>query len=148
MKVITAPTPNTGIKVDLFLAGGITNCPDWQQQIIPSFKNLPINIFNPRRDTPFQPEDEAQQILWEYEALKEAKTILFWFPEETLCPITLYELGKFSTKKDTPIFVGTHPNYKRKNDVYYQLLLERPEIEVVHTLPELAIQTTNHLISN
>ena len=38
------------------------------------------------------------------------------FPAETLCPITLYELGTWTQRglhSDTKIFVGCDPNYKR-----------------------------------
>lgn len=139
MELITAPA-ETPTNIDLFLAGGITNCPDWQKEISTYLNHLNITVANPRRVEVFKPEDEAAQISWEYHALKKTKAILFWFPEETLCPITLFELGKFTMRKDIPVFVGTHPNYKRKNDVYYQLLLERPEIEVVHTIHELGLQ--------
>jgi hypothetical protein len=69
--------------------------------------------------------------------LHRADAISFWFPCETLCPITLYELGAWS-RQDKPIFVGTHPDYKRRLDVQIQTELARPEIQVVHTLSGLA----------
>lgn len=143
MKHVIAPAelPQT---VNLFLAGGITGCPDWQKEIITNFADLPITVVNPRRAEQFKPEDEANQIRWEFFALKKTEAILFWFPEETLCPITLFELGKFSLRKNIPLFVGTHENYKRRNDVYYQLLLERPEVEVVHSVHELGQQVKNY----
>lgn len=143
MELITAPAEIVA-PLDLFLAGGITNCPDWQSEIVQQLNHLPIRVGNPRRVEVFKSEDEAAQILWEHEALDSTGCILFWFPEETLCPITLFELGKFTMRKNIPVFVGTHPGYKRKTDVFYQLKLERPEIVVVHSVAELAGQVVKH----
>jgi len=42
---------------------------------------------------------------------------LIGFPCETLCPITLYELGTWSIlsqQTGAKLFVGCHPEYKRK----------------------------------
>ena len=147
MELITAPD-SVDSPVDLFLAGGITNCPDWQSEIVQQLNHLPVRIANPRRVEVFKPEDEERQIMWEHDALKDTGCILFWFPEETLCPITLFELGKFTMRKDIPVFVGTHPGYKRKTDVFYQLKLERPEIVVVHNIVELAGQVVKHFETN
>ena len=36
--------------VDLFLAGGITNCPDWQIEAIRLLGNQDIVVANPRRN--------------------------------------------------------------------------------------------------
>jgi len=76
-------------------------------------------IFNPRRAS-FDVSDPSQtevQIMWEFRYLRKANAILFWFPKETLCPITLYELGQWSVLSQqtrTALFVGTHPEYQRK----------------------------------
>jgi hypothetical protein len=39
------------------------------------------------------PTASKDQIQWEFEHLRKADTILFWFPKESICPIALYELG-------------------------------------------------------
>jgi Nucleoside 2-deoxyribosyltransferase like len=135
-EVITAPehihvtdTPS------LFLAGGITNCPDWQHTAVLGLGGLPITLLNPRRpDFPMgDPEAGIIQIEWEFMALGWADAVLFWFPEETLCPITLYELGA-QNMGDKPLFVGTHPDYERKLDVAVQTRLARPGVEIHSTL--------------
>ena len=79
----------------------------------------------------------AEQIIWEHKRLSRADAILFWFPEETLCPITLFELGAWSYMGKM-LFVGHHPNYARKLDICVQLGLVRPDIEVVSSLQDLA----------
>lgn len=56
--------------VDLFLAGGITNCPDWQADAIEMLEDgSDIVVANPRRDRllDHEGEDAAYQIRWEYD---------------------------------------------------------------------------------
>ena len=148
-------TPPSGKKVPLiFLAGGITGCPDWQSEIIDTFHNIHncrgIDMFlaNPRRrDFPIgDPTAAKNQIKWEFDNLREADIILFWFPAETMCPIVLYELGAWSMT-DKPIFVGVHPEYQRKQDVEIQTGLARPDVTVVYDIHDLAAQVGNFLAS-
>lgn len=132
----------------LFLAGGITNCPDWQKEAVALLgKGPPLIVLNPRRaHFPIHNSSAAQQqITWEFEHLAQADMILFWFPCETLCPIVLYELGRWghSTK---PLFVGTHPNYKRRHDVQIQMHLARPDIgPISNSLPMVCARVVQFL---
>lgn len=139
MKVFTSPDiiPD---KIDLFLAGGISNCPDWQKEILSYFESTDMVIANPRREFYATDTYAQEQIAWEYDALHKSVMVSFWFPEETLCPITLFELGVFTQRKDIHLVVGTHPNYGRKLDVVEQLKLARPEVKVVHSLEDLVFQ--------
>jgi hypothetical protein len=143
MTIYTAPQalPKSD-KRSLFVAGGISNCPNWQTDIIADLveKGLDANLFNPRReDYPDEEAEAIRQIEWEFYALNKADAVLFWFPKETLCPITLLELGRFTHDTKT-IFVGTHPDYQRKLDVITQLRLARPDVQVVHSLDALTEQ--------
>lgn len=131
-------TPSSVIKV--FVAGGISKCPDWQRQFLDHFKyHGQVAFYNPRReDFDINNTDmSAEQIEWEYIHLNEADLIVFWFPEETVCPITLLELGKaLGQKKD--IVVGTHPNYERRFDVIHQISMTGLDIpEVVDNIEDL-----------
>jgi hypothetical protein len=137
-KYIEALEEFDGDETSLFLAGGITGCSDWQEYAGMSLSQLPIVILNPRRaHFPIDnPAAAAAQIEWEHRHLHKASAILFWFPSETLCPITLYELGAWSMT-DKPLFVGTHPEYRRRGDVVIQTRLARPDIQIVDTLDEL-----------
>lgn len=123
----------------VFLAGGITNCPDWQQEIVELLRDTDLILLNPRRaNFPIgDPSAAMEQITWEHDHLRKATAVLFWFPCETLCPIVLYELGAWSMT-DKPIFVGVHPKYKRRQDVEIQTRLVRPDVEVVYNLEDLA----------
>src|SRR5262249_4508831 len=92
------------------------------------------------------PIDDAsaalEQIRWEYRHLRKADAVLFWFPCETLCPISLYELGAWSVYCDQtglrPLFVGVHPQYRRRPDIEIQTGLVRPEVPIVYRVSDLA----------
>jgi hypothetical protein len=144
VKYVEAPDRPILHEPALFLAGGITGCPDWQRQMVELLRQqdniLPpsFTVFNPRRENfPIDDPSAAHaQIEWEYEHLRIAEAVSFWFPKETLCPIVLYELGSWSMVRK-PIFVGVEPGYKREQDVRIQLTLARPEVEVVSKLTDL-----------
>jgi hypothetical protein len=143
MRVVTAPEKlEYG---DLFLAGGISNCPDWQEEAVNLLDVIPGVVLNPRRGTDFSEAEAEQQIEWEHEALSTVPKILFWFPKETLCPITLFELGVFSQRSHVEVFVGTHPSYQRRLDVVKQLQLARPEIIVRNTVEDVVKDYINSL---
>ena len=152
MTLFRAPevVPVEHLKNSLFLAGGIgvgAVVPDWQSAFAARFADTHLCLLNPRRDD--YPADDPnalrQQIEWEHRYLKAASAISFWFVAETLCPITLYELGAWANGCDEagrkkPIFVGAHPDYARRADLFVQLSLVRPEVEIVATLGELEAQ--------
>lgn len=151
MRYIECPENLVVTNIDeevMFMAGGITNCPNWQQDyrsLLEGVKGLVV--LNPRRanfDTRKTGESEFQ-IEWEHRHLMRSDVVSFWFPMETLCPITLFELGKISATPKFKIFVGTHPDYQRKFDVIHQLALVRPEVTVVHSLEELSQQVIDFM---
>jgi len=128
MQVITAPDDAVPHHTTLFLAGGITNCPDWQADTLHHLKDLPITVYNPRRPNfPIKdPLAAEKQILWEYRALCASDVISFWFCAETLNPIVLFELGSW-LRSPKPLFIGCHPGYSRIKDVVIQTGLVRPK---------------------
>lgn len=158
MRIIQSPKNLTSFTKDdfLFLAGGISNCPDWQSDICERFKEYKGNltIFNPRRigDLAKDNDEARKQILWEHHYLNESFNILFWFPEETVCPITLFELGKYAqhfknmyTYPEDFLFLGIHPNYSRKFDLEIQIPLMIPKIEIQYSLDDLFEHTVKKL---
>jgi hypothetical protein len=109
----------------IFIAGGISNCPDWQSELIAEMDSCNFSIINPRRVGGLSKDgDEARtQINWEQKYLKLATTVIFWFPSESICPITLLELGQCLTRmhyEPLKVIVGVHENYERKFDVFTQ----------------------------
>lgn len=124
----TAPDklPYSFNQPSIFLAGGISNCPDWQSEIIQKLDTANFDVINPRRNMGFEKTGDSAkfQIEWEYNALKKVDYCTFWFPKETLCPITLYELGKMSMRAsdgNVQIIVGWHEDYQRAFDLQVQL---------------------------
>lgn len=146
IRVITAPQEFVSFPAPermTFMAGGIGGTEDWQSEYIFKLKNRYISsvkrvLINPRRDE-FDVENKKMtedQIAWEYKYLRKCNEIVFWFPPETLCPITLFELGS-ALERLNKIAVGCHPEYKRKDDLMCQLRLIRPDLTLVHTLDDL-----------
>ena len=125
-------------KTSIFLAGGISNCPDWQSTISCMFDKK-YSLFNPRRPnmTVFKKEDSDYQIEWECKYLDFCDHIIFWFPKESVCPITLFELGKY-TATDKNIVIGIEKGYTRSFDIIKQMsMLTNRNIRIVSTLKEI-----------
>jgi len=141
--IIEAPNEVYSLENDrnirIFLAGGISNCPDWQSEVLENLKDEDgLTIYNPRR-TNFpmdDPKAAEEQITWEYEHLRDADVIAFWFSKGSLNPIVLYELGRWGNSSDIPIVVGIDPGYERTQDVEIQTMLSRPEIDIIYDFDE------------
>lgn len=143
MKVYTAPEPIATGK-SLFMAGGITGCWNWQTVLLDLIKDLDILVYNPRRKE-WNPEiSSEEQITWEWDALRCASGISFWFSNETLQPITLLELGRWTYDASKKIFIGIDPDYKRREDVEIQMRLQMPGLQIVYSLEELAEQIVSY----
>ena len=136
IELVQSPDDSKRKGIKLFIAGGISNCPPWQNILIEKLSNEPkllkfkkknIIIFNPRcKEIP----EEEPQIEWEFKRLKKSDIISFWFSEGSLNPITLFEYGKHFKSKDKKIIVGCHPNYERRNNVIIQTKLENKKLKV------------------
>lgn len=149
LEVIEAPNKYFVDERSCFLAGGITDCPDWQAEVVSLLEAKGVKdvvLLNPRRANfdVSDPTASQKQIQWEHHALRDAGCILFWFPKETLCPIVLYELGAHSVLSDKPIFIGVDPGYERVEDVVIQTGLVRRNVRVVDSLEALTDQVSNH----
>jgi len=125
----------------VFMAGGITNCPDWQSVLIDVLlhkeKGLEGTLFNPRRKNfPIGDLSAAyEQIKWEFDALNAADIILFWFARGSDNPIVMYEYGthlyRYVYEDSLPtIVVGCDPLYSRIKDVIMQTDLRSPNLTV------------------
>lgn len=120
IQVITAPSVEKQLCPSVFLAGGITKCRNWQEEVIKilqskddeesefsyyvgeSFIYMPISpynmtIFNPRQKH-FDITDQSasyKQILWEFKRLECMDIFSMYFCEsESDQPICMYELGR------------------------------------------------------
>lgn len=139
MRVITAPEkyirqPND---ITVFLAGGITNCWEWQDKVIELLEKENLDnlvVFNPRRkDFPINDLNAAEeQIKWEFDMLEQCDIFSMYFcAGESDQPICMYELGRnicrmqmrFSTNWVMRLAVTVEKGYKRKKDVNIQTSL-------------------------
>lgn len=128
-------------ETSVFLAGGITDCPDWQAVMVDLLSDTDLVLLNPRRKNfPIRDINAADaQIKWEYDHLRRADRILFWFPHSppSVCPISLFELG-YWLGQDKHIAVGVEHGYVREADVRIQTNLARPDVRVMASLETLA----------
>lgn len=143
IKVITAPntyTPKEN-EMSLFLAGGITNCSNWQNEIINNLKitllddtNDNLIVYNPRRvNFPIHQSSAAEeQIRWEFNKLNQMDIFSMYFCDgESDQPICMYELGRyisqmqlrFPTDWNRRIIISVEDGYRRINDVLIQTKL-------------------------
>lgn len=139
MRVITAPGYYEPYDKDIsvFLAGGITNCHDWQKNVIDTIKNdySVINdslvLFNPRRDNfPIHDKFAArQQIAWEFDMIEKCNIFSMYFSSgDSDQPICMYELGRnilrmqmrFPSDWEDRIIISVEDGYRRKQDVLIQ----------------------------
>jgi len=137
MQYIEAPSDDIAKFTSVFLGGGITNCPNWQAEVVNKLKDKAITLYNPRRKTfPINDSSAAlQQIKWEYERLRSSVINSFWFPKESVCPIVLFEYGS-ALERDKPILIGMHPEYPRRIDVEIQTSLRNPNIKISYSLDD------------
>lgn len=137
MRIITAPNYYEPFTKDIrvFLAGGITNCPDWQGKIIKQLEDNYVYdslvVFNPRRENfPIWDKTAAHtQIAWEFEMLEKCDIFSMYFSSgDSDQPICMYELGRnilrmqmrFPTDWQDRIVISTEDGYRRKQDVLIQ----------------------------
>ena len=151
IEIIQAPNQSTTFEgLKLFLAGGISNCENWQNILCERIVNEPrlkkftqrILVFNPRCK---QIPEENPQIKWEYEKLQQCDIISFWFSVGSLNPITLFEYGShFKSRKK--IIVGCHPDYERRNNVIVQTQLAKPSIKINQNFEDFYNDIVNAII--
>jgi hypothetical protein len=115
-------------RVPVFVAGGISNCPDWQTELIKLIDTDRFDVINPRRASGLGKTGKAarKQIEWEHRALESAQIVLFWFPKESICPISLFEYGKFlerACKEGIRLIGGCDQAYARAFDLDIQTQL-------------------------
>ena len=130
-----------GDPIRIFLAGGITDCADWQSTVVSSFeadkdfKDKNIILYNPRRENwnmSMNSKAEAQrQIEWEFKRLEKMDIFSMYFAasQTSVGPICLYELGRYVCRMQMRfpqdwqlrIVVDIENGYLRENDVIEQL---------------------------
>jgi len=142
MKIITAiENYNLNVlEIPCFLAGGIVNCREWQNDVLnglnkklkDDYESERLVLFNPRRKN-FPINDQTaslKQIQWEFEWLEKCQIFSMFFDGPTVSdqPICFYELGrniermkqKFPKDWYMRIIISINSNFRRSNDVILQ----------------------------
>ena len=130
-QIITAPSIEIPKFISVFLAGGITNCKEWQKVVIEELKFEDISLFNPRQEH-FDVSDKNasyKQILWEFERLEKMDIFsMYYCNDNSDQPICMYELGRnivrmqnrFPSDWEKRIVISVENGYKRQADVLIQ----------------------------
>lgn len=112
MKIIQSPEDiilnEKEDKILIFLAGGITNCSNWQDSLLENLKLIlkekeyfqNLIFINPKRESSIlfiNEEEIIKQIKWEYKYLNQCDIFTMFFDDTKLSdqPICFYELGKY-----------------------------------------------------
>lgn len=133
-QIITAPSIEIPTFKSVFLAGGITNCKEWQKAVIEELKFEDISFFNPRQEHFDVSDKDAsyKQIVWEFERLEKMDIFSMYFCNDNSDqPICMYELGRnivciqnrFPNDWEKRIVISVEDGYKRKADVIIQTAL-------------------------
>lgn len=158
MRVVTAPEDftmwETPDEISVFLAGGITNCWKWQDEVIKNLEKYPdtenLVVINPRRENfPIHdPNASYDQIKWEFNYLNRVDIFSMYFTGGISDqPICMYELGRYSTImiSENPadcfndkIIISIEADYKRRKDVEIQMDLAYKNI-VLEISPKIDI---------
>jgi hypothetical protein len=150
MRVIQAPS-NEYIGagyVGIFLSGGISNCPDWQTELIKKLDGRldeKYVIVNPRqRNFPsYDRQAKENQAKWELEQMRGCQVVVNWFARETTNPIAMFRLGMEIGRKNAHLFIATHPSFGLRKDLEAQLGHHRPELPLLDSVEALA----NHIVN-
>ena len=152
-QIITAPSIELPKFTSVFLGGGITNCKEWQKEVIRELEFEDISLFNPRQEH-FNVSDKNasyKQILWEFERLEKMDIFSMYFCNDNSDqPICMYELGRnivrmqnrFADDWEKRIVISVENGYRREADVIIQTELATRNKIFVHTdaTPELHAQ--------
>ncbi len=97
-------------------------------------------ILDPRR-SPWPTESALllEQLEWGRRHLESCTLRVFWFTEDSDCPLTLFELGR-SLQAQWPFVVGIDPKYRLVDNVRLQIEMARPGTVISNSLHDLAHQ--------
>lgn len=160
MHIITAPSYESyDNDIKVFLAGGITNCIDWQMDVLNNLdylnaRSYNISIYNPRRKDfdVHNPNAAEEQIAWEFENLNNMDIFSMYFANsESVQPICFYELGRHLEKMKNRfpddyldrIVITVNDSFSRKNDVITQCKLALGK-DIIKVCPDY--NTTYHAL--
>ncbi len=134
VQVYESPSSPSFTAPSIFLAGGIDQAPNWQAEAIKLIyekSKIVLNVFNPRRSERFTTEDyngHWEQVTWEFEHLRKANVIIFWFPENAPCTTSLFELGYWLGRCPEKVVMGINPQHYKERSIKTQIELLSKEL--------------------
>ena len=150
-QVFKAPQDTGGAGArSVFLAGSIDmgSAVDWQAEMTSALEDLPVSVFNPRRDDwdsswvqDISDPQFNEQVTWELDHMDRATVIAVYFDPNGKAPITLMELGLHA--REGKVVVCCPEGFWRRGNV--QMVCARYDIPLVDTLEELISETRNRL---
>ena len=150
-KVIKPPVWSNFATPSIFLAGSIemNAAENWQEKVEKELSDFPIEIYNPRRDDwdsswtqDISDPTFYEQVTWELDHLEGARLILLYLDPNTKSPISLLELGLFSSSER--LVVCCPDGFWRKGNV--QIVCERYDIPLFDTYDEWIEEVKNRVI--
>lgn len=125
MRVVTYPEKYERKEGDIavFLGGGISDCPNWQEDVIDYLKLHNLNlenmvILNPRGDESKILNFDEKQV-WDFDNLNEADIVSFYFCANATQSTSMYELGRhlalYGCGYHDKIVVSIENGFKKSN---------------------------------
>jgi hypothetical protein len=137
---------DVGERVRIFIGGSIEmgKAPEWQAAFLDKIAFLPIAAFNPRRirwnnslEQDINNQDLHHQMHWEMTNLDKADLIILYLHPNTISPISLMELGRYS--QSGKVMVCCPEGYYRRGNV--QFLCRKDKVLLLDDFDEF-VKTT------
>ena len=121
-------------QVSLFLAGGSTKWRETVEHTLECNEDFHSVVI-------LDPYDENYSTLpntaWEAQMMKKADCIVFWFTKESVCPVSLFELGYALRDHTKDIIIGVEPGYPKEDELDAQLITLCPKLVPFSSLEQL-----------
>lgn len=152
-RVFKAPSPVGELTgKSMFLCGSIDmgHAIDWQKDVTAAMSDLPITIFNPRRDDwdvsweqDIAHDAFREQVQWELSNMERCDVLCVYFDKGGKAPITLMELGLHA--KSGKVVVCCPKGYWRRGNV--QVVCSHYNIPLVEEFSDLITLLRSKLMS-
>lgn len=131
--------------LSIFLGGSIEmgKAVDWQQDIVDTFSDYNITVFNPRRDNWDSSWEQSihnlnfkDQVTWEIKHIEKCDIVIFYIQGNTLSPITLLEIGLCCGRNN--VIICCEKEFWRKGNV--EVVADIYGMTLVETMDDLKSQ--------
>lgn len=120
---------------------------EWRASVQERLVTFPVTVVSSRRpmtkpkETPHSEPFEYKTMLeWENAYIDRCQAVMFWFPWESSCAESMFQLGRLARDRRIVLFVGAHPNYRCRESLVQLMKYVRPEVLVASTFEKLMSQ--------